>query len=349
MSLKRKGKRHRIPKNVPKFTEAEHSVAEIPVKNVYCERSINSVRPFNPYSAMLRHPSKPIVPGEPLNLLNETFIEEAQLRNIFRILDCDKEFRWFAGRTVVDFKISGSPSFELEPPYDFLNPLIIAMTAMAWQTMRENEELAVIQILVNYFKNERNKIKRHRHRCRQLCVSLGADRDLFIKRHVNKSGRHVGMNTPDLHMKEKQVPLRFGDVLHLDGEVHCVPPAEGKTGVRISICMFYGSKEEYMKRSLLVHGDPSVCWFVHPQDLKSMGLPAWQHIVRSRLEQEGRSEGGGLRNEMEEKRRGKRSREAEELRSKSLLMHLLASAIAATAVVALAIWLMLHVLPLSTL
>merc|ERR1712151_904987 len=101
-----------------------------------------------------------------------------------------------------------------------LQRLASALVAIAARSMRKGETRAVIQLLFNRFKDGGDEVKPHKHRCRQVCLSLGADREL------NVDGR-------------TQV-MRNGDAMPLNTETHSVPPARGVGRPRVSVCLFYG-------------------------------------------------------------------------------------------------------------
>jgi len=209
--------------------------------------------PRIPHShAELRDPTTRIVPCRKVNLLEECRFSEAELRAVFQRICSRKWFQWFAGRSIVDFKLDGTRKFELLPPYDIINPILRAMIALAESTLRPGEELALVQVLINLFKDGGNMVKPHMHRCRQICLSLGAPRDLEVEGDV--------------------ITMENADVLHIAGEVHAVPPSEVK-GSRISICIFYGSAKEYASQSISVNAVPGVfgdsVWWTHPNEVKA--------------------------------------------------------------------------------
>ncbi|CAE8731747.1 unnamed protein product, partial [Polarella glacialis] len=202
-----------------------------------------------PSQSILLEPNLKVRSGEVLNLQRVSSLSDAQLQGILQSVEEYAKFRWFAGRSILDFKVNGVKSFRLEPPYDMLNPLLTVMIAMAERSLGQKEELALLQLIVNHFKDGGSEVKPHTHRCRQVCVSLGAGRELDIE------GRRLFM--------------RHGDCLPLEGEVHSVPPARSVREPRVSVCLFYGSAEEYARELLSVNatagkfGDSF--WFTHPK------------------------------------------------------------------------------------
>merc|ERR1712032_586783 len=188
--------------------------------------------------------------------LKETYIGESELGTLFKHLCSNNWFQWFAGRSVIDFKLDGTRNFQLQPPYDVVNPILCVMIALAERTLRPGEELALIQVIMNRFKDGGNSVKPHMHRCRQICLSLGAPRDCEVEDRV--------------------MTLKHADVLHLANEIHGVPASNVK-GTRISICLFYGSTEEYANRSISVNatdgwfGDE--IWWTHPSELHAAHGP----------------------------------------------------------------------------
>lgn len=201
-------------------------------------------------SSRLCNPSLKVCSGDLFQLQNVSHLSSEQLDSIFSEVVEVAKFRWFAGRSILDFKVPGTTRLELPRPYDTLDPLVSTMVALAENSLRDDEQLAILQLIVNYFKDGSNEVKPHRHRCRQICVSLGASREL------NVDGRQF-------HMKH-------GDAVMLGGEEHSVPLANHICHPRVSVCLFYGSIEEYASQAISVNavdgwfGDSF--WWCHPQD-----------------------------------------------------------------------------------
>eukprot|EP00434_Breviolum_minutum_P005494 symbB.v1.2.004843.t1/scaffold279.1/size242841/28 len=133
------------------------------------------------------------------------------------------DFRWWAGRSMLDFKSQEGCSFAFAWPWTALTPVVDVLIGIAQKTMPA-EELALIQIILNYYPDGTSRVRSHRHRCRQVCLSLGAPRKIEVE------GRMIKMH--------------HGDCLPLFGEEHAVPP-ESTAGPRMSICLFYSSWAEY--------------------------------------------------------------------------------------------------------
>eukprot|EP00747_Dinoflagellata_sp_TGD_P181480 gnl/TRDRNA2_/TRDRNA2_35340_c0_seq1.p1 gnl/TRDRNA2_/TRDRNA2_35340_c0~~gnl/TRDRNA2_/TRDRNA2_35340_c0_seq1.p1 ORF type:complete len:782 (-),score=123.76 gnl/TRDRNA2_/TRDRNA2_35340_c0_seq1:139-2484(-) len=207
-------------------------------------------------AAMLVHRSMPVQAGKMCNLMKDTCLTEEMLWDIFYSTMHNAGFKWFAGRSIMDFKVKGEKALCLSPPFDTLNPMVSAMVALADRTMRPGEELAVIQLIVNLFKDGGDEVKPHMHRCRQICCALGATRDLVVEGRTHSMG--------------------FGDALPLWEETHSVPPLKNVGKPRISVCLFYGSKDEYANKSISVNAVDgwfgSSYWWTHPKELEAMGL-----------------------------------------------------------------------------
>lgn len=205
-------------------------------------------------SQLLRDPGMRVTSGQLINLQTVSFLTETQLNNIFCAVSDRASFRWFAGRSILDFKVDGGKTLTLEPPYDLLNPLIKVMVAIAANSL-DGEDMSLLQLIVNYFQNGDNEVKPHRHRCRQVCVSLGATRTLEVEGQT--------------------LQMRNGDALPLRGEMHRVPRQKSCTAPRTSVCLFYGSLKEYMEHSISVNAVDGwfgeSYWWHHPQDTKSSG------------------------------------------------------------------------------
>jgi len=192
--------------------------------------------------------------GVIINLMQEFDWNEADLWTLFHKL-CQMNFQRFAQRSILDCKIGGEAHVQLEHPFDILNPVVHAMTELAHCTLRQGEKLALLQVIVNYFKDGGDEVRSHYHRCRQICFSLGAPRDI----HVRGKSLHMG----------------FGDALHLAGEEHSVPRSDVKEP-RVSVCLFYGSTLEYENESLSVNAQPNGLfgdsfWWNHPNSLREKG------------------------------------------------------------------------------
>ena len=210
----------------------------------------------------LRDPNMKVVSGQMVNLQKTTFMTDAQLTFVLRWVMQSTEFRWFAGRSTFDLKFNGTQSLDLPESCQVLKPLATALVALAQRTMRDGEELAVIQLLLNRFKDGGDEVKPHRHRCRQVCLSLGADRELSVEGQVQL--------------------MRHGDVMPLDQEVHSVPANRGVGNPRVSVCLFYGSTREYRDKHISVNANDgwhgSSIWWEHPQDYKrpQSGKSGWK-------------------------------------------------------------------------
>ena len=101
-----------------------------------------------------------------ISLPEVSFLSQGQLEEMFQTTIHNAAFRWFAGRSILDFKLDGPSSFELQPPYEALNPLVGAMVALAERSLSQGERLALVQLIVNLYASGENEVKQHRHRCR---------------------------------------------------------------------------------------------------------------------------------------------------------------------------------------
>lgn len=194
-----------------------------------------------------------VTPGKLLNVKSFSHLKDNDLQRVLRILSKSDSFRYFAGRAIMDFKFDGVKKASLRPPFDFLNPALQVMMQLAACSLGEGEDLAAIQLIVNYFKDGGSEVKPHRHRCRQICLAIGASREL----EVEGAGR---------------LTMKSGDALHLAGELHSVPPARAVSQPRVSLCLFYASALEYREQTVSVNattghfGDSF--WWSHPKDLR---------------------------------------------------------------------------------
>eukprot|EP00928_Gymnodinium_smaydae_P004562 TRINITY_DN11547_c0_g1_i2.p2 TRINITY_DN11547_c0_g1~~TRINITY_DN11547_c0_g1_i2.p2 ORF type:complete len:332 (-),score=52.30 TRINITY_DN11547_c0_g1_i2:350-1345(-) len=192
----------------------------------------------------LRDEEVQVTPGYLVNLPRISYLSKGQLDAIFR--KCQRlPYRRWAGRAMLDFKIRGAPFFSLTDPYKFLNPLVAVMISLASRSLRNREELALMQLLLNYYPAGSDSVKAHRHPCRQICVSLGAPRELEVEGQLLR--------------------MCHGDALHLDGEMHSVPPADVAAKPRLSLCLFYASIEQCVAGEARVLSNGSF-WWTHPED-----------------------------------------------------------------------------------
>merc|ERR1712217_777967 len=183
------------------------------------------------------------------------YMTDAELMFVLRWVMQSTEFRWFAGRSVLDFKFQGTSTIELPSSCQVLKPLAVALVALAEQSLLEGEQLAVIQLLFNRFKDGGDEVKPHKHRCRQVCLSLGADRELNVEGHVEV--------------------MRHGDCMPLNAEFHSVPAAKSVGKPRVSVCLFYGSTKEFEEATISVNANDGwhgwSYWWEPPQDFKRPG------------------------------------------------------------------------------
>jgi len=203
--------------------------------------------------SLLRNPRKKVVPGRLVSLQCESFLTDGHMQDILDNVERCIEFRQFAGRAIMDVKLNGTAAMPtLDAPYSVLNPLLAVMVELAWRSLPDGHELALVQLIINHFKSGGNAVKPHTHRCRQVCVSLGASRDVIVEGSV--------------------LQMKHGDCLPLAGEVHSVPPATGLSASRISVCLFYGSNFEFAQGTLCVNATNGKFgnshWFVHPEDTR---------------------------------------------------------------------------------
>eukprot|EP00928_Gymnodinium_smaydae_P079625 TRINITY_DN63503_c0_g1_i1.p1 TRINITY_DN63503_c0_g1~~TRINITY_DN63503_c0_g1_i1.p1 ORF type:complete len:316 (-),score=60.36 TRINITY_DN63503_c0_g1_i1:252-1199(-) len=202
----------------------------------------------------MRSPPLRVQSGALLNLCDEGLVSAAQLAEVLKSFGRGfRGFRRFGQRKILDFKFAGSRGYRLRPPFDVLNPVLEALIEIAEASLRQGETLALVQLLVNYYKFGFNAVKEHRHRCRQVCCSLGAARDVEVE------GRRLRM--------------AHGDCLPLDRELHGVPPAQGgSAGSRLSLCLFYASASEFAAGAVGVPAKGPM-WWSHPEDAPREAKP----------------------------------------------------------------------------
>uniref|UniRef100_A0A7S4RGG1 Uncharacterized protein n=1 Tax=Alexandrium monilatum TaxID=311494 RepID=A0A7S4RGG1_9DINO len=216
--------------------------------------------PLRPLPRVQAPPTQPcgwpqVLPGEIVRLVEAPVHPPMTSKQLSEAMDAamaSEDFRWYAGRSIFGIKAFGERTLDLGTAHEVLGPVVDAMTALAVCSLQPWEELALIQLLVNRYMDGSDEVRPHRHRCRQICLALGAARTLVVE-----GQGHL---------------MRHGDCMPLGGEVHSVPAARGPVGPRISICLFYGSTEEYTNGSISVnavdHWHGSSFWWEHPEDVR---------------------------------------------------------------------------------
>lgn len=238
-----------VPVELEGASEPWGRPAPAPARRRRRAKGARATRASTAGGAVLRDPKFQVKWGQMCNVLSESFLTEDELWGMLKLMQ-QTQFRWYAGRNIVDWKVQGECSLTLQPPYDFLNPLVRVAVELARRSLEPHEDLAIIQLIVNSFSGQQNEVKPHTHRCRQVCIALGAERELVVE--------------------DRRVVMKFGDCMPLRGQVHSVPKAEKHCGPRLSVCLFYGSAEEYMSSSMSVNATDGYhgwsYWWEHPQD-----------------------------------------------------------------------------------
>eukprot|EP00913_Durusdinium_trenchii_P000295 g269.t1 len=165
--------------------------------------------------------------GKVLNILEESYLTEAQLESILKLGSSQPDFRWWAGRAMLDFKSEEGQSLVLWPPWTALEAAVKVLVGIARRTMPD-EELALIQLIVNYYPDGGSRVRSHRRPC-----SCGTGGYALVR---DRRPRQVEGQT---------LTMRHGDCLPLFGEEHAVPP-ESTAEPRMSLCLFYASQAEYL-------------------------------------------------------------------------------------------------------
>eukprot|EP00928_Gymnodinium_smaydae_P033842 TRINITY_DN24130_c0_g1_i1.p1 TRINITY_DN24130_c0_g1~~TRINITY_DN24130_c0_g1_i1.p1 ORF type:complete len:428 (+),score=114.93 TRINITY_DN24130_c0_g1_i1:122-1405(+) len=208
-------------------------------------------------AVQLRKDDLVVESGEILSLQRTGLLSDSDLWDIFEQASRLSQFRNFAGRAILDVKVDGASTLALTPNFAVLQPLVDALVAIARGSLRGGEELALLQLIVNFYKDGGSAVRRHQHRCRQVCASLGAARRVIVE--------------------DAAMTMVHGDALPLNREFHAVPEAEGVSEARLSVCLFYGSAEEYRQQSISVNANDGnfgdSYWWNHPRDLDSQSKP----------------------------------------------------------------------------
>lgn len=200
----------------------------------------------------LKEPKVRVTFGTMVSLQKASDFTSERLNGMMRDIMVSDQFRWFAGRSILDFRTEGTTSFNFPGPFKFLKPLVDVLAALAERSLFTGEKLALIQLIINRYKDGRDEVKPHKHRCRQVCLALGAERELVVDGAVEI--------------------MRHGDCMPLSQETHSVPPAQGITQPRVSLCLFYGSTKEYEDHAISVNANDgwhgSTYWWMHPEDFR---------------------------------------------------------------------------------
>lgn len=201
---------------------------------------------------LFRRPDLRVAFGKVLNVLDESFLLESQLASVLSMGE-SSEFRWWAGRCMLDFKSQEGRSFSFTSPWTALAPIVDVLVAVAKKTMPPGEELALIQLILNYYPDGTSRVRSHRHRCRQVCISLGASRKIEVDGQL--------------------MTMHHGDCLPLFGEEHAVPASSSSEAPRMSICLFYSSQSEYFAGAgVLANGS---FWWSHPKEDEQVSANEW--------------------------------------------------------------------------
>jgi len=118
-------------------------------------------------------------------------------------------------------RISGVPE-----NYAFLQPLISELLAYL-QNCAPNEIIVPIQCFMCLYEGPQDSCPNHRHRCRQVTLSLGSPRTFIVDR-------------------EHEVKMTHGDVIILNLQPHSLPKG-GSRSPRISINIFYAFQSDFEK------------------------------------------------------------------------------------------------------
>lgn len=123
-----------------------------------------------------------VTPGISLSLSDTQLVMPPQLRQTMSDLAAlSSWFRPYGHRTILDFRVGGTPRLRLVSPHLSLNPLLVLMTGIAERTLAAGSKLALLQVVVNHLATGSELIPPHRHGCPMVCLVLGASRDVVVK------------------------------------------------------------------------------------------------------------------------------------------------------------------------
>jgi len=217
------------------------------------------------------------------------------------------------GRCVADFRVGGTPRLRLARPDCVLNPLLATMVALAEGSLeRPRETLALLQLIVNHFRDGSQSLPDERFGSSRICVFMGASREVVL----SGQPRHM------VH----------GDALLLGADATLsLPPCAGVPSPSVLLCLCFGSAEAYAAglSVLPVEGGarPSSRWWAAPgaaaeggagaeEDELLGGGSALEAEYRARwLADRARAEAGQSREAKETLERARReARERQEMR-----------------------------------
>lgn len=108
--------------------------------------------------------------------------------------------------------------------HDQIHEIVSDLLNLARQTIKDNSILIPLQIFICYYRNGKDVCPMHSHKCRQITLSIGDERDMTVDNHKCK--------------------LFNGSVIYLHRNKHGILKENSNVKNRISINLFYTTSSE---------------------------------------------------------------------------------------------------------
>jgi hypothetical protein len=111
--------------------------------------------------------------------------------------------------------------------HDIKNPvdsIVRQLLQLARITITDGSELIPLQLFLCYYRNGNDVCPMHSHKCRQITLSIGADRIMTVG--------------------SKKIKLHNGSIIYLNTEKHGILKEDNVEGNRISFNLFYTTTSE---------------------------------------------------------------------------------------------------------
>jgi len=182
-------------------------------------------------AAALRNPWFCFEASRIVSLTAASYLTEETLNGIFDAVLRGSSFARDRVSCRSTLTLEGVDDVKMHTHYTELRPVVCVMLALAERTLEPGEELAVIQVVVSISMSWGKEVKRQRHDCRHICVTLGGPRVVEV-------------------WPGERYRMDFGDALALAGEYYAMPRDQESTGPRITVSIFYGSRDEWLRGDL---------------------------------------------------------------------------------------------------
>jgi hypothetical protein len=109
-----------------------------------------------------------------------------------------------------------------------ITTIVSELLKVAKCTITDGAEMIPLQLFLCYYRNGNDVCPMHSHKCRQITLSIGADRVMT----VGSSGGN------------KKINLHNGSVIYLNTEKHGILKEDSAEGNRVSFNLFYTTSTE---------------------------------------------------------------------------------------------------------